>query len=605
MNQVDVIKSKLNIVDIVREYVPELKKVGQNWTARSPFRSEKTPSFVVNEDKGIFKDFGGDKAGDLITFVMEMENISFQEALKICAQKAGVSLQNYSSERSSELEKLKKVVIQINTLAAEIFTYILLDHENGKPAIKYCENRGLSKDIILQYSIGYSPKYLNLEKFILKRLKLPEINWDQLPQIEIIKNSTFNPILQVSGLFANREGRWVDKFNDRLMFAIKSQTGEIVGFSGRVIGKLDNRPKYINSPETVVYKKSDILFNFFNAKNSIKKLDRVVITEGQIDTISSSKAGFPNIVAPLGTSLTSDQVKLLKRFTNNFLLCFDNDSAGQKAMDRSYEMIVEVGGSCKVISLPTEFKDIDEVVTRDPKLFEDAMNDARDFVEYKIDKNFANLRSQDNNVKMQSIKYIFGLIQLSKSQILKDSYLQILSNATGISRESLSVDFVNEQKNIHPHFHSNSKPAEDPLNSESSELNPQTIYNEKAYSQKELYLLALVYNFDELQSKVAHFPDNFFVSIPLKYFENIQEIQLNDNLSMCLSQVIIPEDFVDASKDFDFVLSQLFLEFKKREIREIKRKIMSTEGTDDDDILDHEFDNVSNILKSGNIPNKI
>ncbi len=430
MNDLENIKQKLNIVDVVREYVPSLKKVGRNWSSISPFRNEKTPSFIVNEELGIWKDFGGDKAGDIITFVMEMENVDFRKALEICAAKAGVTLSGNIKKDPKE-EKLKADVLRMNNYSAEVFHYIALKHKAGEKARKYIEKRGFSEETLKKYLIGYSPLNLKLQDIL--RYKLDKSIDDKL--------------LITSGLFVEKYGHIKDKYQDRLMFPIRNSSGEIVGFSGRVIDKTDERPKYINSPETPVYKKSSLVFNLYEAKSAIKKADFVIVTEGQIDCIISTQAGVENIVAPLGTSLTVEQLKILKRYTDNICFCFNNDKAGMSALERGFRLCSQVGLNVKVIELPKEFKDIDELIQKDKAKWGEVSKKHHNFLEYLMKKQGDLADLKDTLQRKRFTNYILSYIKSITDVVEQVSYIQKLSLIVDIDEETLK-EALKSQKNI-------------------------------------------------------------------------------------------------------------------------------------------------------------
>ena len=341
--QIDDIKSKLDIVSVILPYIPSLKRSGHNYFGLCPFHKEKTPSFSVNSELGLFKCFGCGEGGDVIKFIEKIEGIDFIKALEIAANRAGVQLVHQTNPLQIHDAQIRTKILQANSLTTEFFNYILLKHAQGKTGREYAEQRKLTKEAIQLFNIGFAPSgYENLKTFLKKR------GFDEKDLVSW-------------GLLVEKNGRIYDKFRNRLMFPVTDHQGDVVGFSGRLIDPEDKGPKYLNSPETPVYKKSKILFGLFQAKEFIRKAGFAVLVEGNIDILSSHKAGVPNIVAPLGTALTLEQLNLLKRYTDTVYFALDTDSAGQKALIKDLTLIDQIGMNAFVIDIK-EFKDVDEMI---------------------------------------------------------------------------------------------------------------------------------------------------------------------------------------------------------------------------------------------------
>ncbi len=337
------IKQKTDIVDLISSYLP-IKKAGRNYRGLCPFHSEKTPSFMVSQELQIFKCFGCGKGGDIFSFIEEVEGMEFPEALKMLADRAGVSLPEYKpSPKATHLDRLLK----LHSLATEYFHYLLLEHEVGREALKYLKGRGLSEEGIKKFSLGYAPR-----------------SWDSLTKFLIKKEFSLGEIIAGGLSIAKEGGRgYFDRFRGRIMFPIKNSAGATLGFSGRILGQ--GEPKYLNSPETELFKKSEVLYGLDLAKGAIKKENEAIVVEGQTDMITPFMLGTKNIVASLGTALGPAQLKLLKRFTENLALCFDTDLAGQSADRRGITLAEELGLNVKVITLPETYKDPDECARQD------------------------------------------------------------------------------------------------------------------------------------------------------------------------------------------------------------------------------------------------
>jgi len=307
---VEDIKSRLDIVSYISSYV-QLKKTGRNFKGVCPFHSEKTPSFIVSPEKQIWHCFGCSKGGDLFAFVKEADGVSFVEAIQILADKAGLKVEKLSKFEKKEDKSEKDDYFHAHELACEFFEKKLYDTKDGEKVLKYLKNRGLKDETIKDFRLGFAPdEYELLYTYLLKKGIKKEI--------------------MVKSGFASSKGigddKIFDKYRARLMIPIFDYMGRICGFGGRAL-KEDQMPKYLNSPDNIVYNKSRLLYGLSNAKKYIKENDGVVLVEGYFDMILPYQAGVKNIVATSGTALTQDQVRLIKRLTQNVTTCFDTDSA--------------------------------------------------------------------------------------------------------------------------------------------------------------------------------------------------------------------------------------------------------------------------------------
>ncbi|MDO8261071.1 MAG: DNA primase, partial [Candidatus Magasanikbacteria bacterium] len=379
------IKAKLDIVDVIRDYVP-LKPAGVNFRACCPFHREKSPSFVVSPEKQIFHCFGCGKGGDIFSFVTQIEGIEFVEALRMLAQKAGVTLQRIDPKINSEKNK----VLDIIDLSRKYFHHILRNNKEAQAARDYLKKRGLKDETIDEWQIGYSLD-----------------SWDGLLQALLARGYKEAEILK-SGMIIKKENtnKHYDRFRDRIMFPINDVNGSTVAFTARINPAkeaTDKMGKYINSPQTMVYDKSKILFGLDRAKLEIKANDSVIITEGQMDVISSHQAGFKNVVASSGTALTTEQIILIKRFTNNISLAFDHDAAGAMAADRGIKEAMQADMNIKVIEIPNG-KDPDECIKNNPADFERAVKNAKAMMQYYFDITLEKLNVEELEGKREAVK---------------------------------------------------------------------------------------------------------------------------------------------------------------------------------------------------------
>lgn len=403
------IKTKIDLVDLISEYI-SLKQAGANFKAPCPFHHEKTPSFMVSRPKQIWHCFGCGEGGDIFGFIMKMEGLEFPEALRLLADKAGVKLPAYSSEISSSL---RNRLLDILKLAAKFYHKILLESPRAAGARDYLQKRGVSASTIEEWQIGFIPEA-----------------WDLLTNFLIKRGYGINDLI-ASGLTLQKDGGGnYDRFRGRIMFPLADVHGNISGFTGRLLdeSKENAGGKYVNTPQTAVYDKSRILFGLDKAKREIKRQDRVIIVEGQMDVLACHAAGQINTAASSGTALTLEQIKLLNRFTNNLYLAFDADAAGQNAAERGLDLALSEGMKVKMILLPADAgKDPDECLKKNPALWFEAVEKARPFMEYFFEKNLAGKdlsKAEDRSAAAQIL-----LTQISKlpDVIEQDFWLKKLS----------------------------------------------------------------------------------------------------------------------------------------------------------------------------------
>src|SRR5689334_8337479 len=327
------VKQQADIVRLVGEYV-RLKKTGKDFSGLCPFHQEKTPSFTVSPLKQIFYCFGCGKGGDVYNFVMDMEKCEFPEAVKLVAEKCGISIPR-PKERSGEERKenqQRATLVEMHREAQSYFVKQLEGTLEGKAARAYLEDRGLDKDVVSRFGIGYAPSGGDL---LLRHLK--------------IKYS--EKLLVESGLISrDQSGRLFDRFRRRITFPIANESAKIVAFGARALG--DDQPKYLNSPETPIYSKSNVLYHLDRAKDSLRRQDFAILVEGYMDAIAVARAGISNVVASCGTALAETQIKLLGRFTKRVVVNFDPDAAGQSATERSISLLLEQDFEVRVLALP-------------------------------------------------------------------------------------------------------------------------------------------------------------------------------------------------------------------------------------------------------------
>jgi DNA primase len=414
----DRVKQQADIVRVVGEYV-RLKKSGQNFTGLCPFHGEKTPSFAVHPVKQIFHCFGCGKGGDVFSFVMEMEKCPFPEAVRMVAEKCGIALPR-PKERSPEERKenqQRAVLTEMHREAQAFFVRQLETTGEGRAARAYLEDRGLDKETITRFGIGYAPSGGDA---LLRQLKLKYAE----------------TLLTESGLISRDQngGRFFDRFRRRITFPIASESGKIVAFGCRALG--DDQPKYLNSPETPIYSKSNVLYHLDRAKEALRRQDFAVLVEGYMDAIAVARAGISNVVASCGTSLAEPQIRLLSRFTKRVIVNYDPDSAGQAAAERSVSLLLEHDFEVKVLALPaigTKKADPDLFIReKGVDAYVKALKESPPYVDYLIGR----ARQMDLTTgegKLRALNFLMPYVQKIPNGLLRSEW------ATRISQQ-LRID---------------------------------------------------------------------------------------------------------------------------------------------------------------------
>ena len=417
MSVIDEVKQRIDIVEVVSQYTT-LKKAGRTFTALCPFHSEKHPSFFVYPEQQSWHCFGAcSTGGDVLSFVMKKEGIDFGEALRLLAQKAGVTIPSRFEPEAGKEERER--LYQVNQAAAQYFHNLLLNSPAGEKAGKYFDSRGLSPKTIADFQLGFS---LN--------------SWDALKQYLMERGYTENELLTAGLVIEVEAGGTHDRFRNRLMFPIPDIRGRIVGFGARVLD--DSLPKYLNSPQTLIFDKSSCLYGINLAVAAIRQQGLVVIVEGYMDVITAHQNGFNNVVASMGTSVTEKQVGTLKRLTRNIALALDADAAGEEAMLRAvgYENTLEA--EMKVIILP-KGKDPDNVIREDAKMWQNFLEEALPIVDYTFNMVTAELDLNTAKGKSLAADKLLPIVAEMKDTVRQAHYLQKLARLVKVSQHSLDA----------------------------------------------------------------------------------------------------------------------------------------------------------------------
>lgn len=424
---IEEVRSRNDIVDLISSYI-KLTKRGANYLGLCPFHGEKTPSFTVSPSKQIFRCFGCGVGGNAITFLMRYENMGFVEALKQLADRAGVVLPQVNDEKARKYADIRTKLFEINREAAR-FYYGELIGEKGRDALQYLRGRGLSDKTIKSFGLGYSPKGFGILYQLLK-----EKGYD-------------DEILKQSGLFSLKEDKGGgDRFWNRVMFPIIDQSGKVIGFGGRLMG--EGNPKYLNSPETPIFYKGRNLFSLNFAKTSREKY--MIICEGYMDVISLYQAGFTNAVASLGTAFTSDQARLLSKYTDTLVLMYDSDAAGIKAIQKVIPIAREAGLLTKIVNLQP-YKDPDEFVkNRGSKELRERIEGAENSFEFELRIGEKEHDVGDPAERSLHIKNMARKILDIENKLERETYISVLAERYHISSEVLreSVNQLGLQKEL-------------------------------------------------------------------------------------------------------------------------------------------------------------
>jgi len=427
---IDEIKSKLDIVEVIQGYI-RLQKAGRNYKALCPFHSEKTPSFMVSPERQIWHCFGCSKGGSIFDFVMEIEGVEFADALRILAQRAGVELKKVDPKLKTERTRL----YEICDLANRFFIKQLEASQAGKNIQKYLIERGLTPETIKDWQIGYAPKEWRALLSFLKSRGYPEE--------EILK----------AGLIVEKEERvagekYYDRFRDRIIFPICDLNGLVIGFTARENPyRPDSRVgKYINIPNSLIYDKSRVLYGLDKAKLDIKKKNLCLLVEGQLDVIMSHQAGTKNVVASSGTALTEEQLKILKRYTENLATAFDMDLAGETATKRGMDLAIQLGFNTKVISLPDN-QDPADCLKKDISIWSGAVEGAQGLIEFYLDNAFSKNNPQTVEGKKEITQVLLPVIKKIPNKVEQAHWLQEIARRLKV-QEGVLVEEMKKVKDF-------------------------------------------------------------------------------------------------------------------------------------------------------------
>ncbi|MDD3539387.1 MAG: DNA primase [Atribacterota bacterium] len=421
----DEIRNRLDIVELISEYV-SLKPSGKGYKGLCPFHQEKTPSFMVDSGRQIFHCFGCGEGGNIFTFIMKMEKVKFPEAVKILADKAGIALPTFENQ-NIKIAPDRELIFRLNEIAADYYHRNLFSAQ-GKSARQYLWKRNFSEEIIKKFQLGYAlPGYEHLMSILLAK---------KIPLSDLFK----------AGLVAksSKSGKTMDYFRNRIIFPIFNLQGNIIAFGGRVLD--DKLPKYINSPETAVYSKAKHLYGLFQAKKSIRQKNQVIIVEGYTDVLMAHQYGFEDVVASLGTALTSQQIDLVKRYADEVLVAFDSDTAGKIATLRSLNMIKKAVRKVRIISLPLNSDPADVLLKEGKNYFSNLLDKALPLIDYKLKVLTEQYNASTSAGKISIIRELFPDLSSVTSEVELQTEVKKIAEKLDLAEESILNDLNRYKK---------------------------------------------------------------------------------------------------------------------------------------------------------------
>ena len=535
MDQIEEVRSKIDVVQLISEYL-SLVKSGRNFKALCPFHSEKAPSLMVSPERQIWKCFGCGKGGSVFNFLMEMEGMEFGEALRSLAKRAGVKLVSYRPQ-SDEAERER--LYEINHLTSEFYHFLLLSHPVGKKALDYLLGRGIKRESIKLFKLGYSPPL-----------------WEGLQKFLVGKKGYKTEDLLKLGLISRQASGYRDFFRDRAVFPLRDHRGNTVGFAGRVVGSWKEEeaakigPKYINTPESPLYHKSELLYGLETTRNAIKAHGEAVIVEGELDLISSYQAGVENIVAIKGSALTEAQCRLLKRFCESLILTLDVDVAGDSASRRGIKMADSFGFSVKVARVP-EGKDPDELAQKNPQLLRKAIEGAIGVYDFLIQSAMNRFNSQEAEGKRKIGQELIPVLAGLSDEIVKNHYVRLLASKLEVDEEAI-MSQIGKFSSVPGPVASSVKPPEE---------KPKSVRAREELLEE--YLLALFFQTDSPQDLLETKIRKLISSSPFRRITDQLESFLKTNSGKFKSEKFareLPSELLEIFNQFYLVDFQRRLE---------------------------------------------
>ncbi len=542
---IEEIKEKIDIVDFIKSYLP-LQPAGKNLKALCPFHQEKTPSFIVSPERQIWHCFGCQKGGDVIKFLMLYENLEFYEALRVLAEKAGVELRHLNLQDQKEFNLL----YDLNEKAKNFFKAELA---KSGPAQEYLKKRSLQQSTIEEFEIGFAP---GGESLVLYLINL---------------GYNINDVAKAGLAIKTEKGNYLDRFRSRIMFPIYNNFGKVIGFSGRILPSLESPEtgKYVNSPETLLFNKSRVLYGFHKAKTDISRSQTAFLVEGQMDFLMAWQSGLKNVVATSGTALGQEQLKILRRFADNLIISFDQDEAGVKALERSLELFSNFDFNIKVIDL-NGYKDPAEAAEKNPDFLKKALEQTRPAFSCLF--NFYLDGEQDWSAKKRNLRHLLQHIKNLESHIEQSHWLKELSLKSGIEEKILARELAVIKVKTSGRLSG----PEETETTEKVKPSRLDLVCQKLLSlilSKPEFLPAVIQNRDYFPDNWKGFLDNPSPPPPLLDLRSAYEFSDYDEAML--------------KKELQELIKQLKLEFLKNQSRQLQEEIKSAQKNNDKNLLEN------------------
>lgn len=542
-NTIDLVFETARVEEVIGDFV-QLKRAGSNMKGLSPFSNEKSPSFMVSPVKQIWKDFSTGKGGNSVTFLMEHEHFSFPEAIRYLAKKYNIEIEEtVSSDEDKLVANEKESMYLVSEFASKYFQHVLWEEEEGKAiGLSYFKERGFSNETIKKFNLGYSPN-----------------TWDALTK-EALGKAYKLEFLEKTGLTIVGEDKQFDRFKGRVMFPIQSMSGRVLGFGGRILTNDKKAAKYLNSPESEIYHKSNVLYGIFHAKQSIAKLDNCFLVEGYTDVIQMHQAGIENVVSSSGTALTPNQIRLINRLTKNITVLFDGDAAGLRASIRGIDLILEEGMNVKVCTFP-DGDDPDSFAKKTPyeELVKYLEENSKDFIQFKASLLMKDAKN-DPIKKADLIRDMVTSISKIPDRIKKEIYIQECARIMDISEEVLFSTLAQmAQKDLseaNKKFKQEQKVFEVVKNETTATVSKVDIIS---LLEKTILEILLLYGHHEVE----------FENVFIDYDENGKEIEINDKVNQKIYERIylsLQEDEIElANPIFNAIYVDLVSQYHQNE----------------------------------------
>jgi len=575
MDPIDEIKQKLDIVDLVGGYV-EIKKAGKNYKGLCPFHSEKTPSMMVSPELQIYKCFGCGEGGDIFNFHQKVEGLDFVQSLEQLAEKTDVKL----PKRSIDPERSKKkIIFELNELSAKYYQYLLTEHKVGKKALKYLkDDRGLTDETIEAFNLGYAPD-----------------SWDSLYKFLNGKKYKNEDLLAAGLIVKKRSGDgFIDKFRKRIIFPLIGVDGKVVGFTGRALG--EGTPKYLNSPETLVFHKSSYLYGLDKSKVALKQ-EGALFVEDQMDVISAYQGGIGNVVASSGTSLTVGQLRLLSRYSPDITFAFDSDLAGLNAVHRAIDLSEKQGFNIKVVMIPEEYADLDEFVRAKPRKSKKVVTEGIPAYDFFLVSALRRHKVESPIGKKKAMSELVPIFSKISDPVLRDHYIKKISDELDVT-ESVVASVLSDAEGEEERIFSRAKSTD--------AVEPEFLVSKRS---PEEYILALVLKapldtaqtilyklgqkdfesetlqviFTELKEYLRNRKKKFEIHHFVKKFEEDVQALVNELYLWDLGSLGDSEEAL--TRELESIFELLKKKTAKRELKELSTQIKQAETEKNEELL--------------------